>query len=59
MQCTLRMHVGASRDSLTTHTPSPCFRASSVTERMNGIQIAVKCAIASGVSFLVPIAQQC
>jgi hypothetical protein len=39
MQCTLRMHVGASRDSLTTHRPSPGFRASSVAARMNGIQI--------------------
>jgi len=42
MQCTLRMHVGASRDSLTTHRPSPCFRASSVAERLNGIQIVVE-----------------
>ena len=42
MQCTLRMHVGASRDSLTTHRPSPCLRASSVVERMNGIQIVVE-----------------
>ena len=42
MQCTLRMHVGASRDSLTTHRPSPCIRASSVAEKMNGIQIVVE-----------------
>jgi hypothetical protein len=42
MQCTLRMHEGASRDTLTTHRPSPCFRASSVAERLNGIQIVVE-----------------
>jgi len=42
MQCTLHMHVGASRDSLTTHRPTPCFRASSVAAKMNGIQIIVE-----------------
>jgi hypothetical protein len=42
MQCTLRMHVGTSRDSLTTHRPSPWFRASSVAARMNGIKITVE-----------------
>jgi hypothetical protein len=41
MLCTLHMHVGTSGDSVTTHRPSPCFRASSVAERINGIQIIV------------------